>query len=105
MVTWTLAAPREDGFPSAADMDALEQFENSILDALEAGEHSICVAVVTNNGERDWIFYTADAAETHARLNQTLQNAPRCPIRPMACPDPDWDEFRGILANIEKLGR
>ena len=87
MITWTLQNPGDGGFPSSSDNDALENFENLIFDQLEAGQHSICVAVITNNGERDWIFYTSDPEEIHQRLNQALQESPRFPIRPSSCPD------------------
>jgi hypothetical protein len=104
MLTWTYSEPRDDGFPSGLDMDAMEEFENRIFDTLEADQHSICVATITNCGERDWIFYTADSNETNARLNQSLQGAPRYPIQPMASPDPEWKEFCGIMANAQSLG-
>ncbi|MDP6546555.1 MAG: DUF695 domain-containing protein [Phycisphaerae bacterium] len=105
MITWALQNPRDDGFPSSSDNDALENFENLVFDQLEAGQHSICVAVVTNNGERDWIFYTSDPEEIHKRLNQALQESPIFPIRPSSCPDPDWAEFNGIVANIRNMSR
>jgi len=105
MITWTLQNSGDDGFPSSSDNDALENFENLVFDQLEAGQQSICVAVITNNGERDWIFYTSDPEEIHQRLNQTLQESPRFPIRPSASPDPDWAEFNGIVANIRNMSR
>ena len=99
ILNWTFDAPRDNGFPSSQDADLMEAFEERVLLALERNLHSLAVAVVTHNGEREWIFYTQKADEALNRINTLLAGDPPYPLKITACPDPEWAEYKGILVN------
>ena len=105
MITWSFEDFEEGGYPSTKEIDAVEDFENLIYDKLQEGNQCICVAVITNNGEREWIFYSSDTEETHHRLNLALENSPVYPISIVTCPDPGWEEYNGMLMNIENMSK
>lgn len=50
--------PQPNGFPSFEEGDQLESLEMSLCRLLEAENESLCVLVISNNGLRDFIFYT-----------------------------------------------
>jgi hypothetical protein len=102
VITWKIT-PTPDRLVSDKEADNMAQFESIIVPALEEGQLAIFVAAATHNRERDWIFYCRDSDEMHRRLNVTLQNESMKPIKVMSCKDPNWNEFKGINANIAKL--
>ena len=48
----------------------MEPFESKLLSAFEDSGTAIIAAVVTHNGERDYVCYTADPDAAHALFNE-----------------------------------
>ena len=64
---------RPNGFPSNEDSDDLKNLEVALCGLLEAGNESLCVLVVTNNGLRDFIFYTRDVDGVRRKLEDNVR--------------------------------
>lgn len=64
---------KPNGFPSSEEGDDLQNLEVGLCGELEAGNESLCVLVITNNGLRDFIFYTRDVEGARKRLDDNPQ--------------------------------
>lgn len=101
VVTWHYGGEDPNGMPpDDAALDALEQFEIRLFRALEKDGGALAVAVATTNGEREWIFYSGDSARAEKAVNDEFSRDPqKYPLKMVAVRDPEWSEYRGIVAN------
>jgi hypothetical protein len=70
IVSVHLRNPRPNGFPSSEEGDDLQALEENMSRLLETGNDSLCVLVVTNNGLRDFIFYTRNVESVKERTEE-----------------------------------
>ena len=96
-IIWVFEEPDGNGLPGEEETAALDQFEDRLLAAYEFDFHAALTAVITNDGARQWIFYTSDLEECARRLNTMPQNARRYPIELTADEDPRWTFLRDIV--------
>ena len=87
-VTWTFNGGAS-GMPDQAASKQMEVFENRLVKVVEP-DNAVLVAVVSNNGAREWAFYTSDAAEFGRLLTEMPQEKERYPIEISAESDPAW---------------
>lgn len=67
----------------------------------ESASHGVLVAAITNDGEREWMFYVADDGGTTSRLvHEVPQQEERYPIRLERSREPRWDSFRKLLEGM-----
>src|SRR6185369_2766282 len=66
-IFWTMSEQDENGPLTEQEFAAIEVFEDRLLQAVEH-EQSILVCVITCNGQREYIFYTADVEGFRERL-------------------------------------
>jgi histidinol phosphatase-like enzyme len=64
--------PRPNGFPPSDEADDLDAIEASLCGLLETGNDALCALVITNNGLRDFIFYTRGVTGVHEKLENNL---------------------------------
>lgn len=95
-----LRYPRPDGFPSTEEGDDLEALEENLCVQLEAGKESMCVLVVTNNGLRDFIFYTRDTEGAHKRIKTVLTLGTGFIIEIAIEPDADWHIYKHFIHSL-----
>lgn len=89
------------GMPDGEAGDAMEVFENRLVDAVEPDRIAVLTAVVTHDGDREWLFYAADAAAFARRLTEMPQEPERYPIEISVERDPAWSALHdGILAGV-----
>jgi Family of unknown function (DUF695) len=87
---------RPNGLPSSEDADALESIENQLCGLLEMGNESLCVLVITNNGLRDFIFYTRDVEGVQHKL-ETAGPVFRGFVAELAIePDEPWEIYQAF---------
>lgn len=86
----------EHGLPTDEETERLETFENNLCEALEADDHAILSFAMTNNGLRQWVFYTQDVQESVRRLNEMPQEEERYPIELTTEEDPNWEEYKKV---------
>jgi len=89
--------PDEYGFPSETEAERLEIFEELLVQAVESDQHSILVAVLTCNRQREFVFQTADKAGFLERLTNIPHETERYPIQIEAYDDPDWRYFEAVI--------
>jgi Family of unknown function (DUF695) len=80
--------------PSASDSFDMGQFEDRLCEVLEVDARAFLAAVLTFDGARQWVFYTADVGECGRRLEAMPQNVERYPIEIDAFDDPAWQYLR-----------
>ncbi len=104
-VTWPFATD-STGMPDSSSSDAMATFEDRLVSAVEPTQDAALVAVITNNGQREWLFYTSSAQEFCRRLTDMPQEEERYPISLMLETDPDWSVLHeNILAGVKGTTR
>jgi hypothetical protein len=64
--------PRPNGFPPSDEADEIDAIEANLCGLLESGNDALCVLVITNNGLRDFIFYTRDVDGVREKLENNM---------------------------------
>lgn len=92
-IVWKYEAD-ESGLPTMEVIPSLKAFESRLVEAVEPEKIGILVAVCTNNGEREWMFYASGVTEFQERLN-TIQEGDEepFPIDVTSARDPKWSAF------------
>lgn len=89
VINWTYPAD-ENGMPTDAALDEVDDFEDILLTALESDCHTVLAAVITNDGQRQWALYSSNVEETGDRVNSMPHQAKRYPIEILTDDDPEW---------------
>ncbi|MDZ3831166.1 MAG: DUF695 domain-containing protein [Sphingopyxis sp.] len=91
IVRWQYADASAGTFPDDETLDRMVEFEDAILDASDHERYwGSGVAVVTENGAREWRFYTPDASEFMENLNRVLAGKQAFPLDFQLFDDPEW---------------
>ena len=101
IVSWKYAEG-ESGLPSGELSFELGQFEDYLVEALESDLVAVLSAVITNAGERQWIFYTKNLDSCQTRINALPQVGEPYPLHLTAEPDSEWEFlYDGVLAGMQ----
>ena len=104
-VIWAYAEVGAGDMPSSDDSEAMGVFEDRICEAFEHDGHAYLAAVLTFDGARQWVFYTADVPECGRRLANMPQEEERYPIELSAESDPTWSWLReNVLGPVDWQG-
>jgi hypothetical protein len=95
-----LRDPSPNGFPSTEEGDDLDALEENLCKELEAGKESVCVLVVTNNGLRDFIFYTRNAESAHERIKTVIAGGTGFVIEIAIEPDSEWYIYKHFCDSL-----
>ena len=79
----------------------MEAFENLLSAALEPAELAVLTSVWTINGTREWVWYGGEGERLVDAINDGLAGHERLPIELMIEADPEWEQYKGILASAE----
>ncbi len=91
----TLLHPTKDGLNGPEDFEALNPFEEAIIDALDP---SPLAGVVTGAGFRSWHFYSDDPDRDADQVTATAsQMIPEYTIECGSFEDPEWQQYFGFL--------
>lgn len=85
---------RENGFPSSEEADDLTALELNLGQLLEAENESRCVLVITNNGLRDFIFYTRNVDGVKQKLDGSAGIFKGFRVEIAIEPDSDWQIYQ-----------
>lgn len=91
-VSWSYDA-QPDGMPGLSDSRLMERATDALLAAFKSGEVAVCTAIVTGDGQRDWVFYTRNLRSFGRVLNSALAPLPPMPLEFSATDDPQWEEY------------
>lgn len=81
------------GMPSNVESEAMEVFEDRLVDALEPDIIGMLVAAITTNGYREWVYYVKSVESFAERLHAMPQEEDPYPIEIETQEDPRWDYF------------
>ncbi|MDX2220865.1 MAG: DUF695 domain-containing protein [Burkholderiales bacterium] len=99
-VVWSFDA-NPSGMPSTSTSQQMSVFEDRLVAAVEPSQTSVLVAVITNSGQREWLFYTSDVAKFGQRLTDMPQEKERYPIAISSESDPAWNAlYNDILSGV-----
>jgi hypothetical protein len=98
---------RPNGLPSSEDTDRLESIETQLCGLLEAEQASHCVLVITNNGLRDFIFYTRDVEGVQRKLETAGPLFQGFAVELAIEPDDAWEIYAAFsrMLGRGKVGR
>lgn len=94
---WQMIETDENGWPNEIEFERLRVFEDRLVEAVECDGESILSLVLTCNGEKEFVFHTADVAIFLSRLNNMTQEQDRYPITLVKHTDPEWSYFDSVI--------
>lgn len=105
-VAWTyLIADEhaETGLPTPDQQAEMAEFEDRLVDALEAPAGSplaVLTEVATSGGVREWVWYAVPEQALETQINVALQHRPDYPIQLAMEADPAWTHYTELLAAL-----
>ncbi len=102
LVNWNYESDPH-GLPSDSAVEAIDDFEDLLLAALEHDCQTVLVCVITNDGSRQWVFYSSGIDEAATRINAMPQKAKPYPIELLTDDDAEWSYFKdNILGECDE---
>lgn len=96
-LTVPILAPQPDGLPTPEEHDTLGAIEETAIRLFEKDGGSLSVAVVTTEGRKEFIFYTANRERTEAQVERLREAHPSHQIQFKVERDPGWRTYRDLL--------
>jgi hypothetical protein len=87
---------KPNGFPSTEEGDDLQSLEENLARLLEADNESRCVLVITNNGLRDFIFYSRDIDRARQKLEDNINLFHGFVVEFAVEPDQQWSIYQAF---------
>ena len=100
-IIWPYEADNSSGMPNRQQTAELEDFEDTIVEAIDTSGIAILAFVFTSVGQREWHFYVSDVGAVGQAINEGLAGRPVLPIELSVEDDPDWGEFQSVLTGCE----
>ncbi len=102
MPTWASLAvfyphAEPDGMPSPTTSARLDALRARLYTLLGPGERSRLVGVITINGRRELVIYTAAAEELRSAARALQGEFPEFELQLTVMSDPDWTVFRQFV--------
>jgi hypothetical protein len=99
-----LREPRASGLPGDSEGDDLKAFELTLCKELEQENESLCALVITNQGFRDFIFYSRNANAAERKLLMAKSDLQSHKFQVSVERDADWQLYsvftRGITPQV-----
>lgn len=92
-IVWTYGAD-ENGLPNADSIPQLKDFESRLVQAVQPTKIALLVAAITNNGQREWMFYASGLTVFERCLNEIQEGHDLYPIEVTSARDPKWSAFQ-----------
>ena len=89
--------PREDGLSSSEEFDVLIRLEDALIDRVTANGVTTYCGRNTSSGNRDFYFYTSDAAGFSASAEGAMADHPEYEFETGARLDPEWESYFNFL--------
>lgn len=90
--TWSYQ-PNEHGLPSTEEVEMMDKFEDALASSLEGSQTAYLMVVLTNNGERDWLWYTVGEEAAMRQVNRALKGHQRYPMQFSVQNDRAWRAY------------
>lgn len=89
-----LVHPSAEGLPGEAELKELSEIETALGEELESDSSSLPVLVITTNGMREFVYYTADPATFEPAVQRVRRSIKHHQLESYMQPDPDWSVYR-----------
>lgn len=99
-ISWAYDTDEASEMPAPGEATVIENFEDTLLYALEGDKQSLLVAVITGQGEKHWSWYTNNADSAQERIDTVLFDFERLPIHITTTQDPGWEDYFAFIANF-----
>ena len=99
-ILWPYAELNTGIPPSHEDSEAMDIFENRLVETLESNVTAVLTAVLIFDGAREWIFYTNDIEECVRLINEMPQDAEPYPIEVTTVKDEKWSFLRDKILGV-----
>lgn len=96
-VTWTYR-PESAGMPDESTSESMEKVQEALEAAFHKDQVAVLTGVYTGEGARDLVFYTLSLHIFQRKFNEILAPFPELPLSFSAEEDPEWTEYRTMLA-------
>ena len=87
---WPYEADGDTELPHDDEFDRMADFENTLYRAMEEGRWAVSVAAITGGGQKEWLYYCADAEEFVRETYRALKGHPDYPFTLESGRDPGW---------------
>lgn len=101
VIKWVYDGRDCDGMPPKIDQESIYKFE-AVLDELTDQGISFRAYARTGGNYREFVHYTSDQEKYLRFFNLALQNHKRYPIEIVFYIDPDWSDYRKLIAKFNK---
>jgi len=88
-------AATDEGMPSDADMQALEAFEDVVIEM--AGSRGVLVGIITTGGMREYVLYTGSGDWIEGFHHDLRAALPSHDVQVMAQQDQKWSVYRQFV--------
>ena len=95
--TWSYT-PATSGMPDEETSELMEQVQEALEATFKKDPVAVLTGIYTGEGARDLVFYTLSLHIFQRKFNETLATFPQLPLSFSAEEDPDWTEYRAMLA-------
>jgi uncharacterized protein (TIGR01619 family) len=103
-----MRAPRDDGLSSQDEYDRLIEVEEGVIAEIEKDGATGYVGRNTSSGNRDFFFYTRDAAAFERAARKAMQSYPEYRFETGGRPDSKWSTYFDFLypspLDIQRMG-
>ena len=89
-----LLQPNELGLPANGESEQLHQLEDALVTALESGQKSILVLVITTGGMREFVFYTKDPDSTKTVIENLQKTIASHEMQTYVAADHAWETYK-----------
>lgn len=87
-------APTEHGLPGDQDTAGLNELEDALVPLFEHDGNALLVTVITTQGMREFVLYSKDPRESHARFEKLKASVSSGhEVQLMIQPDPEWKTY------------
>jgi len=91
----------ETGYPSAAELEKIDAFNQKLMAAVETEQHGLLVMVLMCEGVNQWIMYSKDIKQVQQDLNTIPTDTGLYPIEVTSDEDPQWEIFTQLRDAIK----
>ena len=91
-----LHEPDANGFPAAAESDALTHIEDALFDGFAASRKTVPALVITTSGFRELVFYSSEPQDAIQAIDALKTSITSHALQSYAASDPSWSVYQSF---------
>ena len=101
VIKWGYDGSKNNGMPTKAEQELIYKLED-VLNDIADDKGSFRAYARTGNNLREFVYYTIDQPAFLQLFNQAVANHPRYPIEITFYQDPNWSDYKELIADFKK---